>query len=82
MLFDMLERLIIWRYARWGRDWGEWESYAFNHEKNPCNNALNRWERFYMALGYEAVPRTVWINAGGYGQPYKPHLKKLVAVNP
>lgn len=82
MLSALLERFVIWRYATWGKDWGEWASYAFDHEANPCDNALNRWERFYTAFGYEAVPREVWVEAGGYGQPYESYLRKPIAVNP
>jgi hypothetical protein len=82
----LIERFIIWRYASVGKAWGEWESYAFmasEHEANPLHGALARWERVYDWLGYDTVPRKVWVEAGGFGQAYDAYLRKVtVAINP
>lgn len=72
----LLEAFIIWRYTRWGIDFGEWESYAIGHEKNPCVNRLRFWENRYKALGYTPLGLSNWIDWGGYGQDQS-HMLRL-----
>lgn len=62
-----LRSFIVWRYQRWGRDWGEWESFCVNHERNPCNRRLKFWEARYVALGYAPLGLQDWIAWGGFG---------------
>lgn len=80
---SLLEKFIIWRYSAVALKWGDWESYAYKaeaHEANPYVEAKRFWENIYSYLGYADVPNKVWIDAGGYGQPYKQYLRQLPLV--
>ena len=79
----LIEGFIIWRYCNVALAWGDWQSYALAYDKNPNDRALERWTKLYSYLGYEPVPKHIWIEAGGYGLPYEQYLCKVsLASNP
>lgn len=84
----LFQRIVVWRYTVAGLSWGDWESYSFMasaREDNPHTSAYHRWKSVYDKFGYEEIPSKVWIDAGGYGIPYKNYLykpKPPVVINP
>lgn len=83
MIRRLIEKFVFWRYTKAALLWGDFESYRVSGFKNPDNpyfSRYTRWKKVYDRLGYKEISHYVWIDAGGYGHPYK-HLLGIAKTN-
>lgn len=74
MFKKLWERYVVWRYVEAGLAMGDYHGYLF------CPDSVERkyekWKERYKALGYEPLLFQDWVEAGGYGVPYKHLLRQ------
>lgn len=83
LLAKLREYWIVINYEEVGLRWGDMYSYSYLGKAvglDKTEARLKKLEEAYKSLGYVPLPRTVWIQAGGYGKEYKHLLRQKDGV--
>lgn len=74
------ERRVVRRYLAVGREWGDVASYEIiigpSVGFDLLDMAMHEAEYAYIRLGYKPIPRSDWIEIGGYGMDPTPLLRQ------